>query len=142
MKFRFEKSDKNEIVAYANHKNNLINMIESLCLNDDFSLIGYSGNIIKELNPNLIECFITSNDKIYAIYKNERYYVKKRLYELYDEFKDSFIYINQGCLGNVSMVDHFEANLGGALIVVFKSGFKEYVSRRQIKNVKERLGIK
>ena len=56
--------------------------------------------------------------------------------------KDSFVYINQGCLANLKMIDHFDASIGGTLMVVFKSGYKDFVSRRQLKNIKERIGIK
>ena len=52
-----------------------------------------------------------------------------------------FVYINQGCLADLKKVHHFEASIGGSLRVVFKSGYKDYVSRRQIKIVKERIGV-
>ena len=96
----------------------------------------------KELNHNEIECFITVEDKVYAVTKDKKYQVKKRLYELNEMFDNIFTYINQGCLANLKKVDHFEASIGGSLLVVFKSGYKDYVSRRQLKNIKERIGIK
>ena len=52
------------------------------------------------------------------------------------------MYINQGCLVNIDKIDHFDASISGNLIIYLKSGYKDYVSRRQIKNVKERIGIK
>ena len=64
------------------------------------------------------------------------------MYELYELFSDRFIYINQGCLANIKYIDSFDASFSGSLIVIFKSGHKDYVSRRQVKNIKERLGIK
>ena len=143
MKFRFEIcEDKEEIVAYAKDKNELINLIEKMCQNDSTKIIGYFDNIIKELNHNEIECFITVEDKVYAVTKDKKYQVKKRLYELNEMFDNIFTFINQGCLANLKKVDHFEASIGGSLLVVFKSGYKDYVSRRQLKNVKERIGIK
>ena len=143
MNFRFEYSeDKEEIVAYGKNRNELINLIETICLNDITKIIGYDDNIIKELNPNEVECFITIEDKIYAVTKNKKYQVKKRLYELNEMLSNTFTFINQGCLANLKKVDHFEANIAGSLLVVFKSGYKDYVSRRQLKNVKERLGLK
>ena len=142
MKFKFVQSDKNEIVAYASKRSTIINIIENICIQEDSVLLGYIDNKIKELNPNYIECFTTLDDKIYAIYGKEKYQVKLRLYELYEKFSDCFFYINQGCLANINLIDHFEANIGGALLIVFKSGYKDYVSRRQVKNVKERLGIR
>ena len=51
MKFRFEVSeDKEEIVAYGKSRNELINLIEKMCLNDSKKIIGYDDIIIKELN--------------------------------------------------------------------------------------------
>ena len=55
---------------------------------------------------------------------------------------DTFIYINQGCLANINLIDRFDASIGGTLLIIFKSGYKDYVSRRQLKKIKERLGIK
>ena len=143
MKFRYEKSDdREEIIAYSKTKNELIKLIETLCYQEEHSLIGYQDGNIKELNALEIECFYTQNEKVYASIDGNAYLVKKRLYELSELLKDAFIYINQGCLANLKLVDHFEANIGGSLLVVFNSGYKDYVSRRQIKNVKERIGIK
>lgn len=142
MKFKYVEKNDYEIIAYGPKKNNLIMMIEKICIQNDNKLIGYFNNEIKELNPNFIDCFITIGDKVYAIYKNDRYLVKFRLYELYDMYNVSYIYINKGCLANVNRIDHFEVNIGAALLIVFKCGFKDYVSRRKLKDVKERLGVK
>lgn len=142
MKFIFIEDEENKIVAYGPKKNYLIKMIEDLCSKDDQALIGFLDNEIKELNPNMVDAFVTIDEKVFAVYKNSKYLIKKRLYELYDLFNTSYIYINQGCLANVNRIDHFEVNLGGTLLIVFKSGYKDYVSRRKLKEVKERLGIK
>ena len=143
MKFIFEQClDKEEIIAYGKEKNELIKTIENMCLQDENSLFGYLNGTIKELNPNKIECFITCGEKVYALMDNKKYLVKKRLYELNEKYNSFYIYINQGCLANINHFDYFDTSIGGALIVVFKSGYKDYISRRQIKNVKERIGLK
>ena len=142
MKFTFIKSDeKDEIIIYAKEKNELVNTIESLCTIDN-NLIGYYKNSLYELNINLVECFVTENDKVYAIINKTKYLIKRRLYELFDLYKDLFIYINQGCLANVSKIRCFDASIGGSLLVIFKSGYKDYVSRRRLKEIKERMGLK
>lgn len=105
-------------------------------------MVGYDEGCIKKLNPLQVECFFTSDDKIYALYKGNKYQVKKRLYELNEIYKDMFIYINQGCLANMALIDHFNASISGTLVVFFKSVYKDYASRRQIKNIKERIGIR
>lgn len=144
MKFRFEKTDeKEEIVAYGKEKTELILKVEKLCLERDVKLVGYYNNgRFKELSIEEIDCFITSDNKVVAICQNERLKVKYKLYEIFENFQESLVYINQGCLANISKIKHFDTSIGGALLIVFKSGYKDYVSRRQIKNVKERLGLK
>lgn len=143
VKFKFiQSNDKEEIIVYAKEKNDFINSIEKMCHQTENKLLGYDKDIIKELNPYNVECFYTSNNKIYAIYDNVNYLVKIPLYELESKYSEKFIYINQGCLANVDYIDHFEVNIGGSLLVVFKSKYKDYVSRRKIKDIKQRMGIK
>ena len=82
MKFRFVKSeDKEEVVVYGKSQTELVNKIKALC-DEENTLIGYDNNKFKELNISEIECFVTIDDKIYAITPLGNYLVKKRLYEL------------------------------------------------------------
>ena len=142
MKFKFEKTlDREEVIVYSSRKTDLVQLIENICFLDEHHLVGYQDGIIKELNPLEVDCFYTSFEKVYALLDNEEYLVKLRLYELYELLKDRYMYINQGCLVNIDKIDHFDASISGNLIVYLKSGYKDYVSRRQIKNVKERIGI-
>lgn len=141
MKFVFIKSDIDEVRVYAKERNSLIDAIENMCVIDD-NILGYDKDSIVELNLNDIECFYTQKDRVYAVSKNKVYSVKKRLYELYELSKDSFVYINQGCLGNINKISRFDVSIGGSLLVVFNSGYKDFVSRRRVKEIKERMGLK
>ena len=142
MKFRFVKTDdKEEIVVYAKDKNDLIIAIENMCVQDS-NIVGFYREKMTILNPLAIECFYSENDKVYALYNNETYLIKKRLYEIYEQVKDSFVYINKGCMVNVNKISHFDVSFGGSLLVVLKSGYKEFVSRRRLKDVKERMNLK
>ena len=108
MKFTFlETTEKEEVVVYAKEKTSLITKIESLCKDDCNSLIGYFKDIIKELDIDEVECFITNKDKVFAISNKEVFLIKKRLYELSDLYPDKFTFINQSCLANLKKVDHF-----------------------------------
>lgn len=143
MKFRFIKDEtKNEVVVYCKEKTRLIKEIEKMCNENSHKLIGYNNGIIKEINYLDVECFYTYDDKVFALVDNNQYQIKMRMYELYELFNDKFMYINQGCLANIKHIDYFDASISGSLVVIFKSGHKDYVSRRQIKNIKERLKIK
>ena len=118
MKFRFIESDNYEIIAYGKNKTDLIKQIETLCSNDDISLIGYSENQIKELNPAQIECFYTEGDKIYGLFNGTKYNIKKRLYELNNLLNTTFIYVTH---------DQVEAMTMANKIVVMNKGFVQQV---------------
>ena len=142
MKFTYIKDDdREEVIVYCKNKNKLVTEIENLCNQSENKLYGYNDKIIKELDSINIECFFTYDDKVYALCGNTRYLIKKRLYELHELLSNDFVYINQGCLANIRQIDRFDASIGGTLLVYFKSGYKDYVSRRQLKNIKERLGL-
>ena len=143
MKFTFIKTtDREEVVVYSKNKSEFIESIEKICNEDSYVLIGYDEGNIKKIDPLKVECFFTQKDKVYALFDEELYQIKLRLYELENLYKEYFIYINQGCLANVLFIDHFDVSIGGTLLIYFKSGHKDYASRRKIKNIKERLGIK
>lgn len=142
MKFKFIQSETEEIIAYGKEKNELISLIESICIKDDINIIGYSKNQIKDLNSFQIECFYIEDEKVYANYLGTKYQIKKRLYELKNSLNQNFIYINQSCIVNIDYIDHFEITLATTLKVILKSGYTDYVSRRMVKQVKERIGIK
>ena len=67
--------------------------------------------------------------------------MKKRLYQLEEQLGQDYMKINQSCLANISQISRFSASIGGSLEVVFRDGYKDYVSRRELKKVKERMGI-
>jgi len=64
-----------------------------------------------------------------------------RLYQLEERLGTRFLKINQSCLANIQQIQRFDASLAGALLVIFKNGYRDYVSRRQLKTVKERMGF-
>ena len=142
MKFKFVKSDTDEVVVYAKSKNDIVKQIQEICEMSESDITLYDEGFIKKVSASSIECFFTYGEKVYALYEGEKYLVKKRLYELSEEYNDTFIYINQGCLANLLYIDNFDCSIVGTLLVYFKSGYKDYASRRQIKNIKERLGIR
>ena len=88
-----------------------------------------------------INCFSVSDSKVYALTDNDRFFVKERIYELEAMLGEGFVKINQSCLVNASKIKKFESSIGGSLSVILEGGYKDYISRRQLKAVKERMGI-
>ena len=130
-----------EILIYAHEKTPLICEIEELVKNNSVDLIGYTENETVKLNLNDVYCFFTEDNKVYALTENGKYRLKSRLYQLEENLNNSFVKINQSCIANIKKIDRFKATVGGSLTVVFKNGYIDYVSRRNLKKVKERLGL-
>lgn len=133
-----------EIIIYARQRSALTDKIEKLVYTEcckTTPLIGYLNNDIIEIKAEDVFCFFIEDKKLYASLKNGDALIKKRLYEIEDILSEDFVKINQSTLANMKLVDRFSVSIGATLTVHFKNGRKDYVSRRQMKQVKERLGI-
>lgn len=130
-----------EILVYAHEKTPLISEVEELVKSYSVDLIGYTENETVKLNLNDIYCFFTEDNKVFALTENEKYRLKSRLYQIEEGLSDNFVKINQSCIANIKKIDRFKATVGGSLTIVFKNGHMDFVSRRNLKNVKERLGL-
>ena len=130
-----------EIIVYAHNKSPLVIEIEELVNSRSVDLIGYAENEAVKLNLNDIYFFFTEDNKVYALTENEKYRLKSRLYQLEENLNNNFVKINQSCIANIRKIDRFKATVGGSLTVIFKNGHVDFVSRRNLKNVKERLGL-
>lgn len=129
------------VVIYTNKKTALAEEIRSLIERSGGVLFGYRHNEIVKLTPTDIHCICVVGNKVYALCDNERYWLKERLYVLETTLPDGFVKINQSCLGNVAKMERFDTSLSGTLKIRFQNGHVDYVSRRQLKAVKERIGI-
>ena len=143
MKFKLfiDKEKEEQVIVYAHEKNGLTDAVEQLISENTLELNGYKDREIVRLNIREICCFIVENNKVYALTVKDKFQLKCRLYQLENTFADSFIKINQSCIVNIGMIAHFDASISGALNVKLKNGYSDYVSRRNVKSVKERLGL-
>ena len=136
-----DKTREEEVIIYAHERNETVEAIEKLVLRSDFELIGYSGKSAVRLEWSEIYCFTVEDNKVYAVTENEKLQLKHRLYQIEELADNDFVKINQSCIANISHIKRFDASISGTLRVVFKNGYTDYVSRRQLKTVKERLGL-
>lgn len=143
MKFKIfiDKNHEEEVIVYAHEKSDLIKEIENLVCENNFEIIGFADKESTRLNFNEIFCFIVEDNKIYAVCEKERFLLKTRLYKLEENLPENFVKINQSCIANIRKIKKFDASVSGSLTVVFKNNYVDYVSRRNVKKVKERLGI-
>ena len=136
-----DTTKEEEIIIYTHKQNELIEKIERLVSGASDDIIGYKDNEAKKINLSDVNCFISENNKVFAL-TDERLLVKERLYRIKEKLDSNFIKINQSCIANIKKIEKVQAKFSGSLCVVFSNGYTDYISRRNLKNVKERLGVK
>ena len=136
-----EKTDEEKVLIYANERTKIVDEIESLISLTNVDLTGTFNDEIIKIDINEVSCFISENNKVFALINDKKYQIKQRLYQIEEMNLESFIKINQSCLANKKKIKKFESTIGGSLRVVFKNGYIDYISRRELKNVKERMGL-
>ena len=141
LKIVIDKDKEEEIVIFAHEKTELIKSIEELIENNNFSFIGYNDKGAHKLVADEIYCFISEKGKTFAITEKYKLLVRSRLYQIEPNLDKNFVRLNQSCIANINKMKRFETEISGSLTIVFKNGYKDYVSRRQLKVVKERIGI-
>ena len=143
MKFNLiiDKSKDEEITATVHSRSPLIDEIEALVLQNERkdSLTVFSEDEIKTISFDEIECITVLDKKTFVISsKGEKFRIKMRLYEIEEILPYGFIKINKSSVANEKSIDRFSVSFSGAVDAVFKSGYKEYVSRRCFAEIKRR----
>ncbi|MBQ2676248.1 MAG: LytTR family transcriptional regulator DNA-binding domain-containing protein [Clostridia bacterium] len=141
-KLHIDSEHKEEVIVYAHAESEFTDAIKRMCDENRLQLIGIKDTEGVILNALDVDCFIVENNKIFAITDKGKYQMKCRLYQLEQQLNEGFVKINQSCIANIKQIERFDAAYSGSLMVRFKNGYSDYVSRRNLKNVKERLGIK
>ncbi len=141
IKIIIDKNKSEEILIYAHEKTELIEEIEKIVLQSNKELVGYKDNEAKKLNLFNVNCFISESNKVFAL-TDEKLQIKLRLYQVEELLDENYVKINQSCIANTRQIEKVQGTFSGAISVIFKNGYKDYISRRNLKNVKERLGIK
>ena len=146
MKFKLiiDKTKDEEIVATVREPSALTEQIQQLVLEYTGTdrITAYGEDDTKILKFQEIVCITVQDGKTYAVdvtAKQSR--LKQRLYELEAVLPSSFIRINKSAIANETQIERFVANFSGAVDVVFKGGYREYVSRRCFAQIKRRYGL-
>ena len=141
LKIFIDKDHEEEVIVYTKKKSELVSAIEKLIKQSDMNLTGFNETEAVPLTADEVFCFISENGKVYAITEKEKLLIRQRLYQLEENLSDDFLKINQSCLANVKKIARFDTSISGNLTVRFRNGYTDYVSRRNIRNIKERFGI-
>ena len=76
---------------------------------------------------------------IYTV--NEKYYSRKRLYEMVEQIGTGFMQISKQTVINLSFIKSIETGFSGTLLLKLKNDCSDYVSRKYLPDLKRYLGI-
>ncbi len=139
-----DENQEPSVTVVCNRVTTTVREIERLCMDFDEGrglVYGYSEDEVIPLEVPSVDCFFTRDGKVFAILEGTEYSTRLRIKQVLDMVDDSFIKVNQGCVINVRSIQKFTVSIGGALKVVLKNGFSDYVARREVKNIKRRFGL-
>lgn len=130
------------VVVTARERSPLTEAIEALVTQppEEF-LTGYRNGEGFRLNPEEIICIVTEDDRVFALTQKEKLLLKERLCRIEPLLPGYFIRINRSVLANLRAVRRFDTSVAGTLKVTFRNGYQDYVSRRNLKQVKKALGV-
>jgi len=130
-----------EVIVFTHKRTPLVEEIERLVSQKPLELVGSCDSESVVLEYVKVQRFTVEGDKTYAYVGGKRYRIRQRLYQIEQQAPDCFVRIHQSCLANLRQIARFEAAYSGTLRVVFKNDDIDYVSRRNVRRVKERLGV-
>ena len=73
--------------------------------------------------------------------ESEKYYSRRRLYEMFEQIGTGFMQISKQTVINLSYIKSIETGFGGTLLLKLKNGSSDYVSRKYLPDLKRYLGI-
>jgi len=143
MKYRIEihPSQEEDLLIFGKAPSPVLQRIEEILQNEEPVLLGFRGEETVQIPIESVYGFYSEDNKTYVLTEKEKFRIRERLYRVEESFGERFLRINQSCLVNPAKIARFHGSVGGSLLVILKNGYQDYVSRRQLKTVKERIGF-
>ena len=143
MKYKLiiDKDAEEEIIAIVHAPSSLTEQIENLVCHFsgvDF-IVGIQDDTMRKLAFCEIECITVIDRKVIAIdTQGNRYRIQERLRDLEDVLPSYFIRISKSALANEHRISRFDAAFSGGIDAIFRCGYREYVSRRCLAEIRKR----
>lgn len=144
MKFKIiiDRDAEEEIVARVHSPSRLTEEIKNLVSSyaDNCGVTVSGDDELFTLGFGDIECVTVIDRKVYAVdKKGEKHRVNQRLCDIEATLPSYFIRINKSTVANERRIAKFHTVYSGAVDAIFKSGYRDYVSRRCFAEIKRRL---
>ena len=143
MKFKLiiDKGCEEEIIAKVHSASELTHEIENLVLSysGEDSLLVQGDHEMLKLKYADIQCITVIDRRLMVIDdKGEAHRTSGSLSEVERGLPGYFIRINKSTIANERKIACFKTTFSGGVDAVFKSGYKDYVSRRCLSEIKRR----
>ena len=135
-----DKTQEERIDIYIKEKRQLVEDIENL-ISEENILLCYKNSEIYKVSFSEIILLAVENEKVAVFTEKDKFFIKERLYMAEEKLSSDFVRLNQSAIGNIRKIRKFDCSVSGTLKVTFTNGLTDYVSRRQVKAVRERLGL-
>ena len=137
-----DRNAEEEIVATVRSKSALTDAIENLVnsYTGEDNVTVRSGDEVILLKYSDIECITLIDRKLYVVDGNgEKHRISGTLSDVEKNLPSYFVRLNKSAIANENSILKFKTVYNGAVDVLFKCGYKEYVSRRCFSEIKRRL---
>ncbi|MHC6174825.1 LytTR family DNA-binding domain-containing protein [Lactiplantibacillus plantarum] len=140
--FHIDPNLKDEHVDFWLHHmtDHISNITSQLNLEQEI-LWCYQDKKIKPVNYKSILVLQTVGTQIEVKTTDNVYYCKSRISQLIEQLPSQFIESARGTIINYKKIDHLELLDNGKIDVIMTNNERVQISRRKIKNLKEKLGI-
>ena len=143
MKYKLiiDKNAEEEVIVVAHGPSSLTQQIEDLVCSHSGAdtIMGYRDEELRRLSFSEIECITILDRKVIAIDgAGTQYRLQDRLRDLEDILPSYFIRINKSTLANEHRIQRFHAAFSGGVDAIFRCGYREYVSRRCLAEIRKR----
>lgn len=129
------------IVRCRNLDEQVLNLLAAL-KNENAQIIGYLEDKIVKLLPKEIYYFESVDNKVFAYTKDEVYEVRKKLYELEQEFGYmDLVRISKSSIVNLAKLAYLRPIFNGRFEAKLKNGETIIISRQYVATIKKKLEI-
>lgn len=146
MKVNIEVDEKYEETSITIRTNKwteeLDHLVKIIQMNEPKRIFGVVDEQTILLKPSEIDYVYAENRKVYAAVGKKRYEIKMKLFEVEEILAaQHFMRFSKSVIGNLNNIARFELSFNGNLCVHFQSGNKEYITRKYVSSIKERLTL-
>lgn len=136
-----QKYDETSVTIHAKEwTKELEELVKKLDHQETKRIIGVEEDKSILLSPSEIDYIFAENRKVYASINQQSIELTMKLYEAEELLAShGFCRLSKSAIGNLNRITHFELAFNGNLCVYFRSGSKEYVTRKYVHDLKRKL---